>query len=80
MTVHIFEYKHLYQIMMLQNNLKLPHAVLTFKLLDGAPVTDDERKLSSTISSNLNFEQMKSALKWLFVSHTSTQNDAVSVK
>lgn len=80
MTVHIFEYKHLYQIMMLQNNLKLPHAVLTFKLLDGAPVTDDERKLSSTISSNLNFKQMKSALKWLFVSHTSTQNDAVSVK
>ena len=40
--------------------MKLPDVVLTFKVLDGARVIDDERKLTLTISNNLNFEQMKS--------------------
>ena len=49
--------------------MKLLDAILTFKLLDGAHITDDEQKLALTMSSNLNFEGMKSALKRLFVSH-----------
>ena len=78
-NVYILEYKHLCQGMM-QNNTKLTDAVLTFKLTDGTRVTDDEGELASTISSNLNFEQMKLTLKQLLVSHTSTQNDVLSVK
>ena len=53
----------------IQNDMKLPDAILTFKLFDGVQVTDNERKLVLTTSSNLNFEGMKSALKRLFVSH-----------
>ena len=68
MSYYILEYKHLYQ-KMIQQDMKLLDAILTFKLLDGAQVTDDERKLALTMSSNLNFERMKSALKCLFVSH-----------
>ena len=49
--------------------MKLPNTIIFFKLLDGAQVTDDERKLALTMSSNLNFEGMISALKRLFVSH-----------
>ena len=48
--------------------MKLPDAILTFKLLDGAQVTDNERKLALTMSSNLKFEGMKSALNRLVVS------------
>ena len=54
---------------MIQHDMKLPNVILTFKLLDRAQVTDDERKLALTMSSNLNFKGMKSALKRLFVSH-----------
>ena len=54
---------------MIQHDMKLPDTIIFFKLLDGAQVTDDERKLALTMSSNLNFEGMKSALKRLFVSH-----------
>ena len=45
---------------MMKHDMELPDVVLTFKVLDGAKVTDDERKLTLTISNNLNFEQMKS--------------------
>lgn len=44
----------------MKHDMKLPDVVLTFKVLDGARVIDDERKLILTISNNLNFEQMKS--------------------
>lgn len=78
-NVYILEYKHLCQGMT-QNNTKLTDAVFTLKLTDGTRVTDDEGELASTIRSNLNFEQMKLTLKQLLVSHTSTQNDVLSVK
>ena len=58
---------------MIQHDMKLPDAILTFKLLDGAHVTDDEWKLALTMSSNLNFEGMKLALKRLFVPHPTHQ-------
>lgn len=58
-------FQHLHQKMM-KHDMELPDVVLTFKVLDGARVTDDERKLTLTISNNLNFEQMKSNFnpKW----------------
>ena len=61
----ILEYEHLYHKMM-EHEMKLPDAVLTFKLLDGANITDDERKLALTVCNDLNFDRMKSALKRLF--------------
>ena len=39
--------------------MKIPDAILTFKFFDGAQVTDDERKLTLTVSSAVNFEGMK---------------------
>ena len=65
MTDYILEYEHLYHKMM-EHEMKLPDAVLTFKLLDGANITDDERKLALTVCNDLNFDRMKSALKRLF--------------
>ena len=80
MSDYILEYEHLYQ-KMIHHDMKLPGAILTFKLLDGAQVKDDERKLTLTISSNLNFDGMKSALKRLFASHPIRQNnDSIQTK
>ena len=64
----IVEYEHLYQ-KMIQHDINLLNAILTFKLLDGAQVTDDEQKSALTMSSNLNFKGIESALKHLLVSH-----------
>ena len=52
--------------------MKLGDAVLTFKLLVGACMTDDEAKVALTVCIDLNFEKMKSALK-LFFSSQNTQ-------
>ena len=67
MTDYILEFEHLYCKMM-EYEMKLPDAVLTFNLLDGANITDDERKLALTVCSItvLNFDRLKSALKRLF--------------
>ena len=45
MSDYVLEYEHLYQ-KMINHDMKLPDAILTFKLLDGTQVTDDERKLA----------------------------------
>ena len=80
MSDYILEYEHLYQKMM-HYDMKLPGAILTFKLLDGAQIKDDDRKLTLTMSSNLNFDGMKSALKRLFASHPIRQNhDSIQTK
>ena len=62
MTDYILEFEHLYSKMM-EYEMKLPDAVLTFKLLDRAKITDDERKLALTVCSDLNVDRMKSPLK-----------------
>ena len=41
MSDDILEYEQLYQ-KMIQHDMKLPDAILTFKLLDGAQVTDNQ--------------------------------------
>ena len=53
MSDYILEYEHLYQ-KVIHHDIKLSGAILTFKSLDGAQVKDDERKLTLTMSSNLN--------------------------
>ena len=45
MSDYVLEYEHLYQ-KMINHDMKLPDAILTFKLLDGTQVTDDEQKLA----------------------------------
>ena len=61
--------------------MKIPDAILTFKLFDGAQVTDDKLKLALSVSSNLNFEEIKSALRSLFVSHPiNPKHDDIHIK
>ena len=73
MTDYILEFEHLYN-KMIEHEMKLPNTVLTFKLLDGAKISDDERKLVLTFCSDLQFEKMKSALKILFKTATAEQS------
>ena len=58
MSDYILEYEQLYQ-KMIHHDMKLSGAILTFKLLDGAQVKDDERKLTLTLSSNLNLMKFR---------------------
>ena len=62
MTDYLTEFEHLYH-KMTNHEMPLPNTVLTFKLLDGAKLSEDERKLGLILGNNLEFETMKSALK-----------------
>ena len=64
---YILEYDHLYQ----KNDTVCYETSEShsYSQLDCARVTDDKRKLALTMSSNINFEDMKSWLARLFVSH-----------
>ena len=55
-------------------DMKLPDPVLTFKLLDGANLSDDDRKLALALSNDMKLEKMKSALKLLFSKTKSSYN------
>ena len=79
MTDYILEFEHLYR-KVIEYEMKLPDAVLTFKLLDGANITDNKRKLVLTVCSDLNFDRMKSALKRLFLKSSLNPNDNVKIK
>ena len=48
MSDHILKYEQIYQ-KMIHHDMKLLDAILTFKLLDGGQVTDDEQKLPLTM-------------------------------
>ena len=65
MNDYIIEFEHLYKKMR-DFEMKLPDPVLAFKLLDGANISDDERKLALTLGKDMKYEDMKSALKRLF--------------
>ena len=48
-------------------DMKLPDPVLTFKLLDGTNLSNDDRKLAMlALGNDMKFKNMKSALKHLF--------------
>ena len=65
MTDYIIDFEHLYH-KMTNHEIPLQNTVLTLKLLDGAKLSEDERKLALTLGNNLEFETMKSALKQIF--------------
>ena len=69
MTDYVIELEHLYH-RMTNHKMPLPNTVWTFKLLDGAKLSDHEIKLALTLGNNLEFETMKSALKWFFIKST----------
>ena len=59
--------------------MKLADAVLTFKLLNGANIIGDERKLALTVCNDLNFDKMKSASKRLFSKSSLNPNSNVKI-
>ncbi|XP_077971779.1 uncharacterized protein LOC144425883 [Styela clava] len=65
MKDYIIEFEHLYHKIS-EFDMKLPDAILTFKILDGANLSQSERQLALTVASDLKFEGMKSALKRVF--------------
>ena len=75
MNEYIIEYEHLYH-KMTQDDIKLPDTVLTFTLLDGANIREDERKLVLALDNNLQFETIKSALKSIFTK-SSVSNEVI---
>ena len=62
---YILEHEHLYKKME-DFGMKLPDAVLAFKLLDGASLSVDDQKLALALGKDMKFSDMKSALKRLF--------------
>ena len=64
----------------MEYEMKLPDAVLTFKLLDSANINDEECKLALTVCSDLHFDKMKSALKQLFSKSSLHPNVTVKIK
>ena len=69
---YIIEYEHLYKGIT-DFDMKLTDPVLAFTLLDGAYLTDDDRKLALALGNDMKFENMKSHLKHLF-SKTKSHN------
>lgn len=69
MTYNILKFEHLYGKMM-EHEMKQQDSGLTFKLLHGACISDDDRKL----------EKMKQALKRLLLSSQNTQINQQNIK
>ena len=65
MTDYIVEYEHLY-CAMAEHDMKLLDNVQTFKLLDGADLSEDDRKLVLALANDIKLQIMESALKRLF--------------
>ena len=57
-----------------------PEALLAFKLLDGAGLIENQRQLALTACSDLKYENMKAALKRVFVSQFFTMPKTVQTK
>ena len=53
-TDYIVEYEHLY-CKMVEYNMQLPDNVQAFKLLDGANLSEDDRKLVLALANDINF-------------------------
>ena len=69
MTDNIIEFEHLSH-KMTNHEMSPPNTVLTFKLLDGAKLSEDEKKIALTLGNDLEFETMKSGLKRIFPKST----------
>ena len=76
---YILEYEHLYKKME-DFRMKLPDAVLTFKLLGGTSLSVDDRKLALALGKDIKFNDMKWALKRLFNETSSTDISNIAIK
>ena len=65
MTDYIVVYEHLY-CAMVEHDMKLLDNVQAFKLLDGANLSEDDRKLVLALANDIKLQIMQSALKRLF--------------
>lgn len=70
---YILEFEHL-QLRAKEFDMEYPETILTFKLLDGANLTKQEREMALTVGNDLNLEKMKSALKRIFASKGDTES------
>ena len=79
---YVIEFEHLYKKMR-NFEMKLPDPVFAFKLLDGASISDEERKLALALGKDMKFEDMKSALKRIFSRSITTihiQKQSLNIK
>ena len=74
MIDYIVEYKDLYH-RMTQHEMVLPESVLVFKLLDGANLKDDEKKLALALGNDLKLKTMKFVLKRIFARHAGSASE-----
>ena len=58
MNDYVLEYEHQYH-RMTEHDMKLPDAVLAFKLLNGASLSQEERQLALAVGNDLKFVTMK---------------------
>ena len=75
---YMLEYEHLYKKME-DLGMKLPDAVLVFKLLDGASLSIDNQKLELALGKEMKFSDMKSALKRLTNKASSTNIPNIAI-
>ena len=75
---YMLEYEHLYKKME-DLGMKLPDAVLVFKLLDGASLSIDNQKLELALGKEMKYSDMKSALKRLTNKASSTNIPNIAI-
>ena len=63
---YIVEFDQRYQ-KSVKHKMTLPDAVLAFKLLDNANLSNHERQLALTACTDLSYDKMKSAMKRIFL-------------
>ena len=75
----IVEYDQRYEKMK-EHDMNLPDGVLTFRLLDAAKLSSEERKLALAVGKDVEFESMKSALKRVFSKLPSSFSSNIDIK
>jgi transposase InsO family protein len=83
MSSFIIEFERKYDLCK-KSEMTLPDAVLSFKLLDSAGLSEKDRQLALTAANDLKFSSMKSALKRIFggTQHSTGQEtgDGITIK
>ena len=83
MSSFIIEFERRYDLCK-KSDMSLPDAVLSFKLLDSAGLSETDRQLALTAAKDLKFVSMKSALKRIFggSSHSDSlvRGDGITIK
>lgn len=66
MSDYIYDFENKYSVCK-KRKMELPSAVMAFKLLDNAGLSDTEKQLAMTACGEVSFDNMKNALKRIFV-------------